>query len=154
MKKLKANQGNQSRKKDILSDILTTILVIILISAVIGAAIEVNEYLEEMEATHTEIIPLQSINVTTRTGGSSFYYFVYGMGRVGEQDCYAAYRVLEDGGKVLYKMQAENTTIYETLDIDAQAYAEEEKNGFGTVKTRRLYVPQGSIAQQYNLSLE
>lgn len=135
----------------------TVIMSIVVLLGLIGLGItckEAGNKLEKMggksKELHTETILLQSINATTRVSGS----FTYGIGTINQKDYYVTYQVLEDGGKQIYKMPAEKTVIYETLESGSQAYVEEDVNGYGSVTARRLYVPTGSIEQKYDLTLE
>ena len=108
-----------------------------------------NEMQTKMKAITTETTYLASVNYTSEVDG----YFYIGHGSVKETQYYVAYEILEDGGKKLFKMRADITTIYDVLEADELAYAETDKDGWGIVKIR-LYVPKGTITQDYNLSLE
>lgn len=158
MKELKSMRNINKGETDIFASFFMLGLGILAVIAIFIAVQDLGNGLEEIaekeREIHTETFPLQSINTTTRTSGSSFHYFTYGVGQLNEKDYYVAYRIFEDGGKELYKMNAANTRIYETLDVDAQAYVEVDTNGYGTIMAYRLYVPQGSIEQKYDLSLE
>lgn len=158
---MQKNTDNDNEEQMSIGDIVYIIIFVVLCIAMIVAAVvgilyagknikdNTDEIKQMTEEIHTTTIPLQSISVTTRTEGS----FYYGVGKVGEKEYYVAYRILDDGGKQLYKMEAAITIIYDTLNSGQQAYVEEDANAYG-VKAYRLYVPQNAIEQKYDLSLE
>ena len=76
--------------------------------------------------------------------------FILGCGSIDRKDYYVCYQVLDDGGIQLMRILAEKVIIYETLDTDDMAYVEIERNGFGITKSIKLYVPIGTIYEQYN----
>lgn len=76
--------------------------------------------------------------------------FILGCGSIYGKDYYVCYQVLDDGGIQLMRITAQKAIIYETLDADDTAYVEIEKNGFGITKSIKLYVPIGTIYEQYN----
>lgn len=78
--------------------------------------------------------------------------WILGSGYISGKQYYVAYEILEDGGKKLLKIPADETIIYDTLESNENAYLEIDKNGNGTVKARRLYVPTGTITKEYSLS--
>ena len=47
----------------------------------------------------------------------------------------------------------DETTVYETLKSDEQAYVEVLEDGLGNSKGYRLYVPENTIVQEIDLSL-
>ena len=60
------------------------------------------------------------------------------------------YQVLDDGGVILKRFDADNTVIYEILK-DEQAYADIIKDGFDFIKVK-LCVPENTIKVEYDLS--
>lgn len=100
---------------------------------------------------------LSSIDCSSQLEGSikGSFYMGYGnvKGELGETQYYVTYRILEDGGKKLYKLPADVTIIYDTLEVGSQAYAEVDSNYYGVVSAK-VYVPVGTIVQDYDLSLE
>ena len=118
---------------------------------------EWEEEQKEKNKITTETIYLASINYTSeiKGKGSVFYLGIgYGSGKVSEEQYYVAYRIREDGGLVLYKMLADEVVIYETLDEGEKAYVEIDSNWWGEQGMKRLYVPKGTVMQDYDLSLE
>lgn len=63
---------------------------------------------------------------------------------------YVCYQVLGDGGIQLMRILAQEAVIYETLAAEDTAYIEMERNGWGITKAIKLYVPMGTIYEQYN----
>ncbi len=71
-------------------------------------------------------------------------------GTLEERDYYMTYQILDDGGVILKRFDADNTVIYEILK-DEQAYTDIIKDGFGFIKVK-LYVPENTIKVEYDLS--
>lgn len=78
--------------------------------------------------------------------------FTLGHGTLEERDYYVAYQVIDDGGVILKRFDADNTVIYETLK-NGQAYAEIIKDGFGFIKVK-LYVPEDTIKVEYDFNIK
>ena len=106
-----------------------------------------NEEGNKITTTTKELI---SLDINSEVNGR----FILGGGRINEKQCYCAYEMLEDEGKKLFKMDAAVTVIYDKLDENDMAYAEIDTNGWGETVSVRLYVPKGTIVQEYDLSLE
>lgn len=102
----------------------------------------------------TEKIELYSVVVDDGVEGR----FVVGSGYLDNKHYFVAYRVREDGGKVIYKMDADISVIYDTLESGESAYVEKETKVselLGPYETSyKIYVPQGTITQEYDLSLK
>lgn len=116
----------------------------------------VNEGYKKKSSNFTyDTVELASISLDSQLegeyhGGSRFRY---GYGYINEQMYYVVYEVLSDGGLYLSKLDAEKTIIYETLPEGETAYVEVKRNGFGRIVENKLYVPDGSICREYDLSL-
>jgi len=78
--------------------------------------------------------------------------FTLGHGTLEERDYYVTYQVLDDGGVILKRFDADDTVIYETLK-NGQAYAEIIKDGFGFIKVK-LYVPENTIKVEYDFDIK
>ena len=78
--------------------------------------------------------------------------FTLGHGTLGERDYYVTYQVLDDGGVILKRFDADNTVIYEILK-DEQVYADIIKDGFGFIKVK-LYVPENTIKVEYDFDIK
>lgn len=138
---------------------------VLCIPEVIKLVKETEAHDEEMKKVKTSTVQLMSIDFSSEVEGTinGTYHggtlpFMMGRGsvsgQIGEEQYFVAYQILSDGGKKLYKMKADISTIYDTLDADADAYAEVDKNGYGDILAYRIYVPTGSIVREYDLSLE
>jgi len=106
--------------------------------------IEIENYVE------TEVINIVALNYETDIKGS----FILGFGNMSTKKYYVAYKVLDDGGKQLIEMDAEDVIIYDSLGNDEQAYLEIDKNYYGRETAKRLYVPQNAIIENYELKIE
>lgn len=101
----------------------------------------------------TEKIELYSVVLDDGVEGR----FILGSGYLGNKQYFVAYRVLEDGGKAIYKMDANISVIYDTLESGESAYVEKETKVMilGSYPiSYKIYVPQGTITQEYDLSLK
>lgn len=125
----------------------------LLITMIIFMAFASGELIKGLKKTQSienvERIELASIDVTSNIEGR----FYLGSGRINEKEYYAAYKILTDGGKKLYKMDATITTIYENLEENEIAYAEEIRDGFGYLEEIKLYIPKNTIKQEYDFSI-
>ena len=158
------NEDNKINKMKVLCAVFGVVLILLAVLAIIAFFFTVrNEYIdfrneiaridEEREQVTTHTTFLASIDYQSEIKGSFRLGLGSGRGEVSEQQYYVAYEILEDNGKKLFKMPADITTIYDTLDENAQAYVEIDENYYG-VFAMRLYVPKGTITQEYDLSLE
>lgn len=73
-------------------------------------------------------------------------------GTLEERDYYMTYQILDDGGVILKRFDADNTVIYEILK-DEQVYADIIKDGFGFIKVK-LYVPENTIKVEYDFDIK
>lgn len=73
-------------------------------------------------------------------------------GTLEERDYYMTYQILDDGGVILKRFDADNTVIYEILK-DEQVYADIIKDGFGFIKVK-LYVPEDTIKVEYDFDIK
>lgn len=140
--------------KDFFEEHLFTIMKIIIFIMLSCATIPVLDSLiqeasERGKVENIEKIELASIALDSDISGR----FYLGCGRIEEKEYYIAYKILEDGAKMIYKMDAAKTKIYETLGEDETAYAEEIRDGYDFLKEIKLYIPKNTIKQEYNLSL-
>lgn len=117
----------------------------------------IEEGFKELNTTYTYKVELASLevqgnlqgNFISASGGS----FILGSGEIKNKQYYIAYKVLEDGGKQVFKMPIEKTVIYDTLDSGSGAYAEIDETKISGIKSIKIYVPKGTITQKYDLSL-
>lgn len=111
----------------------------------------------ERKAVVTREVEIESLSLLGSYEGNVTGGFVLGCGSVrgsvSEERYYIAYEVLSDGGKKLFKMPADITVVYDSLKPGEKAYAEIDENYYGLIAIR-LYVPKGTITQDYDLSLE
>lgn len=98
--------------------------------------------------------PIASVCYDEDIEGENFR-FVLGKGSVSEKGYYVVYQILDDGGKKLLKLDVEKTIIYDILEVGDTPYVElGERDIYGDYLNIRLYVPKGTIQQEYDLSLE
>lgn len=95
-----------------------------------------------------------SADFTTQVQGASGTVFYIGHGSLRSEEYYVAYEREEDGGLVLKKYPCDKTILYTTLAAGDTAYVEKDLNEYGSVLAYRLYVPEGSVVQEYDLSLQ
>lgn len=111
---------------------------------------------EQKNTITTETVRLFSLVLNSETQGENKGFFWLGTGYVkGDfetEHFYVAYEVLEDGGKRLIKFPSDTTVIYDTLGDGEEAYAKIDKDYYGRQKIR-LYVPKGTMYQEFDLSL-
>lgn len=134
-------------------DIVRVIALVIMLISLCAFGISVFQFIKSQDELskeqYVEKIDLYTINTGNMLSGS----FMLGYGCIKETYYYCCYRILEDGGKTIYKFEMEKTTIYETLESEEQAYVEVVKNGLGRVISYNLYVPQNSIIKEVDLSI-
>jgi len=139
--------------------ILIVVAVIIFLTWLTGkVGDKMSEYSERVKEVHneienyveTEVINIVALNYETDIKGS----FILGFGNMSTKKYYVAYKVLDDGGKQLIEMDAEDVIIYDSLGNDEQAYLEIDKNYYGRETAKRLYVPQNTIIENYELKIE
>lgn len=130
-------------------DIFTVFIAFIMVTIIgTGTFVAVQEYKKEMEKEPPVIIEkLYTIDTSTRVSGR----FVMGSRRAEEKEYYCCYKLLDDGGKEFVKYPMADTTIYETLKEGEQPYAETDIGFWKT--TRKIYVPENTIIQEYDLSI-
>lgn len=80
--------------------------------------------------------------------------FGMGSGVLSENTYYVAYKILEDGGKMLIEIPTDGTVVYETLKSGEKSYLEIDKNNIGFVKARRIYIPEGTKIPYNNMPEE
>ena len=110
-------------------------------------------YVEKSESFTYETVEVASIGLDSQIEGTYRKNFYYGYGYINEEMYYIVYEVFEDGGLFLTKIAADKTIVYDTLQEGETAYIEVKRNGFGHVVQYKLYVPEGSISREYDLSL-
>ena len=144
---------------DLIKFIFRAAAVIILLIWLTGkAGDKMSEYSERVKEVHneiesyveTEMINIVTLNYETDIKGS----FILGFGNMSTKKYYVAYKVLDDGGKQLIEMDAEDVIIYDSLGNDEQAYLEIDKNYYGRETAKRLYIPQNTIIEDYELKIE
>jgi hypothetical protein len=96
----------------------------------------------------TTTVYLKSVAYNSETTGN----FALGFGSINNKEYYVCYEILSDGGIKLIKLEADKTTIYETL-TDNEAYAEISTNGWGSTTETKLYVPKDTIQTDYDFSV-
>lgn len=109
---------------------------------------DLSDVKKQGEEVTVSTVSLRSINYQNVLEGS----FTLGCGKLGGQDYYTCYQVLDDGGLKLIKFEAEQTVIYETL-TSGDAYAEISVDGWGFTKEIKLYVPQDTIQTEYDFGV-
>lgn len=87
-------------------------------------------------------VQLKSLFYNSQISGG----FTLGTGHFEEKDYYVCYEILDDGGLQLFKLDANDTIIYETLDTQ-EAYVE-ISHEFNT--KNKLYIPKNAIKVEYN----
>lgn len=136
---------------DMVLAIIKLVLAIVMLICMFFAIVDFVKGLKNAQSVESvDRIELASIDVTSNIEGR----FYLGSGRINEKEYYAAYKILTDGGKKLYKMDASVTTIYENLEENEMAYAEEIRDGFGYLKEIKLYIPKNTIKQEYDFSID
>lgn len=145
----------KENKKTSFADIFLLLILITIMVIAIGIPLGLlakgfNDTYAEMKEVKAEKILLASTVHDTRSEGK----FRYGRGYIEDKDYFVAYQILDDGAKKIYKMEAQKTYIYNTLQPGEQAYVDVYKDGFGYIQKYHLYVPENAIEEEYNLSLE
>ena len=147
------------RNDDPVIKVLATV-VFLVVSIVVGTYVlrTIHEQTREANTITTQTIRLASLDYVTEIEGE-IHGFGLGLighvnGSISESSCYVAYRVHENGGKSLYKIPTNIAILYDTLDKNQDAYAEVDVDGYGTTKQIRLYVPQGTVPQNYDVSID
>ena len=151
--------------KYFIEDNYELIINVIIILLIVGLSIKplinirdafIEEYQKSIEAENaiiTETVKLASLSLSSTIEGDYESIFTLGRGFINEKFYYYAYKINQDGSKSLYEMDAKITKIYDSLEKNELAHAEVIKNGHGTIKEIKLYVPVGTIQQEYNLEL-
>lgn len=121
------------------SFVVIVIICLIILSRILSLS-------DEREYERFDVV---SIDLNNEIEGS----FVVGSGSVAEETYYVFYKVLPDGGLSFMKISVERTVIYETLSEGETAYIELEKNFAGFIICAKLYVPEGVVLREYDLSL-
>ena len=120
-----------------------------LVATVIACLIFIPRILSLYGEREYERFDVVSIDLNNEIEGS----FVVGSGSVAEETYYVFYKVLPDGGLSFMKISVEQTVIYETLSEGETAYIELEKDFAGFIICAKLYVPEGVVLREYDLSL-
>lgn len=110
---------------------------------------ELGDMKDKSSQITTQTFNIVSLDFNTSLNGN----FVLGTGKLEDEQYYVCYKVLEDGGKKLTEIPCDITTIYDTLKSDENAYLEEDRNYYDGLRAVRLYVPENTIQQSYDLSL-
>lgn len=125
--------------------IMLPICFILIITLIKFEIIPMANNLNERKEVVTNII---SLNYENETEGS----FGYGFGRVEGVPYFVCYRCLKDGGKRLWKIEAENAVIYNVLESNETAYVKVTENGYGQELKYKIYVPKNAIEVKYNFN--
>lgn len=133
--------------------ILAFIVGILCVTTMAVIVIDIKRSNHEANKTHEEIIPLYSISTEEQYSGAYHGSFIYGVAHINSKEYIVTYRILDDGGKQYYKINREDTIIYDTLEPDEQAYVKVEINNIGETISTKLYVPKDTIAKEINLEL-
>lgn len=146
---------SERARAELIERLIVGIVIVVIVGllgwCIVGPLTDLTEISKEQgEKTVSYTVNLRSINYASDVQGR----FVLGCGRVGEVDYYVCYEELEDGGITLLKLDVDETIIYETLEAGEKAYAEIVKNGWGLIESIKLYVPEGTVQVQYDLSLD
>lgn len=153
------------RNNDAFDIVTGIVMTLVLFSILVGVG---TQFLRTLKAIHdeqlrkentitTQTVKLVSLDYTSEIEGK-FHGFSLGLsgsvnGTISEASYYVAYQVLEDGGKSLYKIPANITILYDTLENGQDGYAEVDINDYGTTKAIRLYVPKGTVPHNYDVSI-
>lgn len=135
---------------EIFSVCAVMIIVVCIGMLIYSAYSDIKEIQKVTNEVFTYEVELMSLDLQSDIQGS----FILGSGSVNSEHCYAAYQILDDGGKKLFTMPAYKTVIYDTLESEDGAYAVIEEKTFGGIQKIKLYVPKGTITQEYDLSLK
>ena len=140
------------KKKEDLSEIIFKLIVgfvlILGVVAMIYFFISVGKDVDELKSAETiQTFTVKGVAVDNQASGS----FALGFGSVGNKDYFVCYIENEDGGLQLKRFSANDTTIYQTLESDEEAYMEITTKLSGT--KNKIYVPKDTIQVEYNLSL-
>lgn len=106
-----------------------------------------DEYIELSRTVMDEkTAPIVSVTRDSSEKGS----FALGFGTI-EGDSYFVYYVAkEDGGKFLEQVESDKATVYDVLQDDESPYVKYKVNGLGHILSYELYVPEGSITEEYD----
>lgn len=151
-------EDNKDKNKELKEKILLyggLLIAIIMLANIVYTSII--KPIEDIATSHqsqiAEVIittnEIQSVVINESIKGT----FVLGIGTVSDRRYYVAYEVQEDGGLRLVQLDAEITTIYQTLTENETPYVEYYSNGYNTIKEIKLYVPENTIQQNYDLDL-
>lgn len=127
----------------------------ILLSVLAGVAVTgclvllFNTISANFEERHTETHYIESAVTTNGVSGS----FTIGCGSVHSDEYYVVYVLTDDGGKQLKKYDTDITTVYDNLTDSEKPYVEITKDGTNRTVSIKLYVPENSITQEFNLNL-
>lgn len=126
----------------------------VLISILVFTARFVADKLKAFDiVTNTTTATVVSADLTTQLEGSGGGTFYVGHGSLESVEYYVTYERIEDGGLLFAKYPCDDTVIYTSLAAGSTAYVEKDLNEYGSVLAYRLYVPEGSVVQEYDLSL-
>lgn len=103
---------------------------------------------EESKIITTQTVRLKSINYKNETEDS----FSLGYGIEGEIRYYVCYAPFGSSHVKLLKLEAEITTIHNTLPENKEAYVEIDSDIWGNRKAIRLYLPKNTIQVDYDFS--
>ena len=131
-------------RKDILTEITKILFLIMLLITLLLSILNVMKWMFETKPQQITTIKIKSIQYDKQTNSQ----FILGTGSLDNTDYYVCYEILDDGGLVLKKLNAERTIIYETLNENAEAYIELNPN-FG--KKDKIFVPKNTIKIKYEL---
>ena len=130
--------------------ILDIVICVALCVTFIWGGVKVYKLLNSAEnETYTNVVHVAAIKTKNDIEGHIYLR----AGSVKEESYYYCYKVNDDGSKELYKIKMDTTKVYETLKQNDQPYVEEIRDGLGFLKENKLYVPQNTIKEEYDLSL-
>ena len=128
-------------RDDILTKIIKLLFMIMLVITLLISILKVIQYMDRDQPVTT--VKIKSIQYDSQPNST----FVLGTGSINNTDYYVYYEILDDGGLILKKLNAERTIIYETLNQNTEAYIELNPN-YG--KKNKLFVPKDTIKVKYN----
>lgn len=149
-------------RKEIFVEIFKTIGIVLFIASMLVMIYKfVSEFKDTLvmiavsknEVVETSKYLIVSVKYNEQVEGE-YRSFILGKGEVSEISYYVVYQVLEDGGKKLVKLETDDTIIYDNLNDSDEPYVEYDKNKYDEILAIRLYVPKGTITQDYDLSVE
>lgn len=123
--------------------------IVVAVVLFIFAFIQVSIYVMNPSNRTLHTAPIASLSVDTQDN------FVIGFAASNSKNYFVIYAADNDnGGKGIFKLEASETRIFDTLSNDEAAYCEYETNKLGFIAKASLYVPKNTIQKQYEIPNE